>query len=200
MAKRPDMQVVGGKLVHLRREKGLCAAAFAREIEQPLWLIMLLESAHMEQSRQLLDLVPDSIIDEVLQEIREVYGVSQRWLTTRYQSPQHPQIADAEPLPQPIFLPMAITPADAMTFLDDLMSLVMPETRSRISHDSFFRQSIRTVSLLYQMQLSYLQRNGHEALASEHRQQFQQLLDQRIAHWMQLLNITDLGLNDSPSA
>ncbi len=39
MAKRPDMQVVGEKIARLRRAKGLCAAAFAREIDQPAWLI-----------------------------------------------------------------------------------------------------------------------------------------------------------------
>ncbi len=54
MAKRPDMQVVGGKIAHLRREKGLCAAAFAREIEQPTWLVMLfnLQVTQLQQNGQ----------------------------------------------------------------------------------------------------------------------------------------------------
>ncbi len=200
MAKRPDMQVVGAKIAHLRREKGLCVAAFARELEQPSWLIMLLESAHMEQSKRLIDLLPDSVIEELLREIREVYGVTQRWLTTRYQSPKHPPLPENEPLPEPLLLPIRVTPEDAMAFLDDLMALALPNPSSLLQNDSFFRQSTKAVSMLYQLQLAQLQKNGQEELAKHRRQQFKQLLNQRVAHWMKELNITDLNLNESTSA
>ena len=200
MTKRPDMQVVGAKIAHLRREKGLCAAAFAREIEQPVWLIMLLESAHMEQSKQLIDLLPDSVIEELLREIREAYGVSHRWLTTRYQSPKHPLVQDAEPLPEPLFLPVAITPEDAMSFMDSMMELALPNSSFLLQHESLFRTCIKTVSMLHKLQVAHLEQSGSHAQAEHHRQQFKQLLDQRVAHWMKELHITDLDLNESTSA
>ena len=197
MAKRPDMQVVGAKIAHLRREKGLCAAAFAREIEQPVWLIMLLESAHMEQSKQLIDLLPDSAIEEFLREIREVYGVSERWLTTRYQSPKHPPLPDTEPAPAPLLLPITIYPEDTMAFLDDLMALALPNPRSMLQNDSFFRQSLKAVMMLHQLQVAQLQKNGQEELAEQHRQRFKQLREERVAYWMKELHITELDLKES---
>lgn len=197
MAKRPDMQVVGAKIAHLRREKGLCAAAFAREIEQPLWLIMLLGSAHMEQSKQLIDLLPDSVIEEFLREIREAYGVSHRWLTTRYQSPRHPPLPDTESAPAPLLLPITICPEDTMAFLDDLMALVLPDPRNLLQNDSFFRQSLKAVTMLQQLQLAQLKQSGQAELAEQHRQQFKQLRKKRVAYWMKELHITELDLKES---
>ena len=197
MAKRPDMQVVGAKIAHLRREKGLCAAAFAREIEQPVWLIMLLGSAHMEQSKQLIDLLPDSVIEEFLREIREAYGVSHRWLTTRYQSPRHPPLPDTESSPAPLLLPITICPEDTMAFLDDLMALVLPDPRNLLQNDSFFRQSLKAVTMLQQLQVAQLQKNGQEELAEQHRQRFKQLREERVAYWMKELHITEPDLKES---
>ena len=197
MAKRPDMQVVGAKIAHLRREKGLCAAAFAREIEQPVWLVMLLESAHMEQSKQLIDLLPDSVIEEILREIREVYGVSDRWLTTRYQSPRHPPLPDTEPAPAPLLLSITICPEDTMAFLDDLMALALPDPRNLLQNDSFFRQSLKAVTMLQQLQLAQLKQSGLAELAEQHRQRFKQLRDERVAYWMKELHITELDLKES---
>lgn len=200
MAKRPDMQVVGAKVAHLRREKGLCAAAFSRELEQPVWLVMLLESAHMEQSKQLIDLLPDSVIEDFLREIREVYGVSERWLTTRYQSPKHPPLQDAEPFPAPLFLPIVITPEDVISFLDNLMELALSDSRFLLQDGILFRTSLKTVSMLHNLQVEHLVQSGNHALAAHHRQQFKQLLEQCVAHWKKELNITDLELNESASA
>ena len=197
MAKRPDMQVVGAKIAHLRREKGLCAAAFAREIEQPVWLVMLLESAHMEQSKQLIDLLPDSVIEEILREIREVYGVSDRWLTTRYQSPRHPPLPDTEPAPAPLLLSITICPEDTMAFLDDLMALALPDPRNLLQNDSFFRQSLKAVTMLQQLQLAQLKQSGQAELAEQHRQRFKQLREERIAYWANKLHITAPDLNDA---
>ena len=194
------MQVVGAKVAHLRREKGLCAAAFARELEQPVWLVMLLESAHMEQSKQLIDLLPDSVIEDFLREIHEAYGVSNRWLTTRYQSPKHPPLPNMEPAPAPLLLPIALYPEDTMAFLDDLMSLAQPAPRNLLHNDSFFYQSLKAVAMLHQLQLAQLKQNGQAELAEQHRQQYNQLLEQRIAYWTQALNITEPDLNGSTSA
>ena len=190
MAKRPDMQVVGAKIAHLRREKGLCAAAFAREIEQPVWLIMLLESAHMEQSKQLIDLLPDSVIEELLREIRKAYKVSDGWSTTPYQSPMHPPLSDTEPTPVPLLLPITICPEDTMAFLDDLMALVLPDPRNLLQNDSFFRQSLKAVTMLQQLQLAQLKQSGQAELAEQHRQRFKQLREERIAYWANMLHIT----------
>lgn len=190
MAKRPDMQVVGAKVTRLRREKGLCAAAFSRDLEQPLWLVMLLESAHMEQSKQLIDLLPDAVIEDFLRDICEVYGVSNRWLTTRYQSPKHPPLPNVDPAPAPLLLPITLYPEDAMAFLDDLMSLAQPDPRNLLHNDSFFRQSLKAVTMLHQLQLAQLKRSGQADLAEQHRQQYKQLLDQRIDYWTKKLHIT----------
>lgn len=200
MAKRPDMQVVGAKVAHLRREKGLCVAAFARELEQPVWLVMLLESAHMEQSKRLIDLLPDSVIEELLQKICKVYGVSHRWLTTRHQSPRHPPAQEAEPRPEPLLLPIAITPEDAMTILDDLMCLAQPDPRFLLQHDDFFRQSIKAVSMLHKLQLAQHEQNGKHELADHQHRQFHCLLDQRVAYWMKKLNIAGLDPAELTSA
>ena len=197
MAKRPDMQVVGAKVAHLRREKGLCAAAFAREIEQPVWLIMLLESAHMEQSKQLIDLLPDSVIEDFLREIRKAYKVSDVWLTTQYQSPLHPPLSDTKPTPVPLLLPITICPEDTMAFLDDLMALVLPDPRNLLQNDSFFRQSLKAVTMLQQLQLAQLKQSGQAELAEQHRQRFKQLREERIAYWANKLHITAPDLNDA---
>ena len=200
MAKRPDMQVVGGKIAHLRREKGLCAADFAREIEQPTWLVMLLESAHMEQSKKLIDLLPDSVIEELLREIHEVYGVSRYWLTTRYQSPKHPPLPAPEPAPAPILLPIAFTPEDAISFLNCLMEFAVAEPGQRLQHSNIFRQSITAVSVLFKLQVAQMKQNGQVALAEQLNQHIKELLDRHIAYWMKRLNITELDLGDSTSA
>ena len=200
MAKRPDMQVVGSKIAHLRREKGLCAAAFAREIEQPTWLVMLLESAHTEQSKQLIDLLPDAVIEDLLREIREVYGVSHYWLTTRYQSPKHPPLPHPESTPEPMLLPIAFTPEDAMAFLDCLMGLAFPKASDLLQHDSLLRQSIKSVAMLIKLQVAHLKQNGQIALAEQFNQQINALLDQHLAYWTNKYNITDLDLEDSTSA
>ncbi len=197
MTKRPDMQVVGAKIAHLRREKGLCTAAFARELEQPVWLIMLLESAHMEQSKQLIDLLPDSVIEDFLREIREAYGVSHRWLTTRYQSPLHPPLSDTDPTPVPMLLPTTIYPEDTMAFLDDLMALALPDPCNLLQNNSFFRQSLKAVTMLQQLQLAQLKQSGQAELAEQHRQRFKQLREERIAYWANKLHITAPDLNDA---
>ena len=197
MAKRPDMQVVGSKIAHLRREKGLCAAAFAREIEQPTWLIMLLESAHMEQSMKLIDLLPDSVIDELLREIHEVYGVSHYWLTTRYQSPKHPVLSDIETSPLPILLPVVISPDDTLSVLDDLMALAVLNPRKTLQNDSFFQRSLKAVMMLHQLQLAQLQKSGQAELAEQHRRRFKQLREERITYWMKEFQITELDPNES---
>ncbi len=194
------MQVVGAKIARLRREKGLCAAAFAREIEQPAWLIMLLESAHMEQSKQLIDLLPASVIEELLREIREAYGVSHRWLTTRHQSPRHPPLPDVEPAPEPLLLPITICPEDTLSVLDDLMALALPDPRNLLQNGSFFRQNLKAVMMLHQLQLAQLKQNGQAELAEQHHQQFKQLLDQRIAYWKEKFNIADLDSTELTSA
>lgn len=197
MAKRPDMQVVGAKVAHLRREKGLCAAAFARELEQPVWLVMLLESAHMEQSKQLIDLLPDSMIEDFLREIREVYGVSDRWLTTRYQSPRHPPLPDMEIAPAPLLLPITIYPEDTLAFLDDLMALAQPDPRTLLRNDSFFRQHLRAVTMLQLLQLAQLKQSGQAELAEQHHQRFKQLREERITYWANKLHIPEPDLNDT---
>lgn len=198
MAKRPDMQVVGEKISRLRREKGLCAAAFAREIEQPLWLVMLLESAHTEQAQQLLDLLPDSVFDKLLRDIREVYGMSQHWLTTRYQSPRHPpQQEEVTPI-EPLMLSFCLTPDDAIDLLDDLLKLVLLPSTSALHRDSYIRRSIKSISLLYHLQLAALQQHNGDALASQHRRQFNELLHQRISDWEQKLGLTEND-PDAPS-
>ena len=196
MAKRPDMQVVGAKVAHLRREKGLCAAAFAREIEQPSWLLMLLESAHMEQSKRLIDLLPDSVIEGFLRDICDVYDVSSRWLTTRRQSPKHPPLPDAEPSPAPLLLPLTVCPEDVITFLDDLVALALPDSRTLLQNKSIFHQSLKAVTLLHQLQLAQLKQSGQEDLAELHRQRFKQLREERIVYWAKELNIPEPDLNE----
>lgn len=200
MTKRPDMQVVGAKIAHLRREKGLCAAAFAREIDQPTWLIMLLESAHMEHSMRLIDLLPDSLIEECLQDIHETFGVGYRWLTTRYQSPKHPPLPEDPPLPEPLMLPIFLTPEDVMAFVDMLTALALPNPHILIQHDKYFLQSIKSVSLLHQLYQAQLRKNGHAELADQRQQQFNQLLDERTAHWQKAFGLTGLDLTGSTTA
>lgn len=192
MTERPDMQVVGEQIAHLRREKGLCAAAFAREIDRPVWLIMLLESAHMEQSKQLIDLLPDSIIRKLLQDIRETYGVSNRHLTTRFHPSNRPPLPKDDPCTEPMLLPISFSPEDAITCLDNLMALVRPMPGFLLQNEEFFHASIQTVSMLFNLQLAQLRTNGHAALAEQQHQRFQQLLNQRISQWSQELCVDDM--------
>lgn len=192
MTERPDMQVVGEQIAHLRREKGLCAAAFAREIDRPAWLIMLLESAHMEQSKQLIDLLPDSIIRKLLQDIRETYGVSNRHLTTRFHPSNRPPLPKDDPCTEPMLLPISFSPEDAITCLDNLMALVRPMPGFLLQNEEFFHASIQTVSMLFNLQLAQLRTNGHTALAEQQHQRFQQLLNQRISQWSQELCVDDM--------
>lgn len=196
MTKRPDMQVVGEQIAHLRRERGLCAAAFAREIGWPTWLIMLLESAHTEQSKQLIDLLPDSIIHKLLQDIRETYGVSNRRLTTHFQPANLPPSPKDDPCTEPILLPITVSSEDAITCLENLMALVRSTPEVLLQNEGFFHASIRTVSMLFNLQLAHLRTNGHDALAEQHHQRFQQLLSQRINQWSQELGITDISVPD----
>jgi len=199
MAKRPDMQVVGSKIAHLRREKGMCVAAFAGELEQPDWVIMLFESAHMEQSMKLIELFPDSVIEELLQDIQEIFGVSRRWLTTRCQSPKHPVLPDVEPSPTLLYLPVAISPEDTLFVLDDLMALVRPNSDSMLQNERFFRQRIKSVMMLHQLQWAQLQKNGQEALAGQQRQRFKKLREERIACWMKELKSTENAEKSEPA-
>ena len=143
MAKRPDMQLVGAKNSHLRRENGLCAAAFTREIDLPLWLVMLLESTHTEQAQQLFGLLPDTAFNDLLRDILEVYGVSMRWLTTRYQSPQHPPLQEEVTPVEPLMLPICLTPDDSIDLLDDMLKLVLLPSTSALHHDSYIRRKIK---------------------------------------------------------
>jgi len=137
------------------------------------------------------------VIEEFLREIREAYGVSHRWLTTRYQSPRHPPLPDTESSPAPLLLPITICPEDTMAFLDDLMALVLPDPRNLLQNDSFFRQSLKAVTMLQQLQVAQLQKNGQEELAEQHRQRFKQLRKKRVAYWMKELHITELDLKES---
>lgn len=192
MTKRPDMQVVGEQIAHLRREKGLCAAAFARELDQPAWLIMLLESAHLEQSKQLIDLLPDSIIHKLLREIQETYGVSNRRLTTRFQLSKRPPLPKDDPCTEPMLLPIIFTPEDAMTCLENLITLAHPTPEVLLQNEAFFRTSIQTVSMLFNLQIAHLRENNHGELADQYHHNFQQLLNQRITQWAQELGVTDI--------
>ncbi|MBQ2978206.1 MAG: hypothetical protein IJE17_12025, partial [Clostridia bacterium] len=123
--------------------------------------------------------------------------VSHRWLTTRYQSPKHPVLPDAATSPTPILLPVVISPEDTLSVLDDLMALALPNPRSMLQNDSFFRQSLKAVMMLHQLQVAQLQKNGQEELAEQHRQRFKQLREERVAYWMKELHITEPDLKES---
>ena len=84
-----------------------------------------------------------------------------------------------------------------MAFLDDLMALVLPDPRNLLQNDSFFRQSLKAVTMLQQLQLAQLKQSGQAELAEQHRQRFKQLREERIAYWMKELHITELDLKES---
>ena len=195
MTKRPDMQVVGAKIVQLRREKGLCAAAFARELEQPYWLVMLLESAHMEQSNRLIDLLPDSVIEDFLRDVCAVYEVSHRWLTTRDPASKLPPNDDNAL--EPVFLPVFISPDDAVTFMDSLMELSIAVPKYTLDYPCRIRQDIYTITHLFNLQTAQLCAHGHPDLAKRQRQQFRQLLREHIVQFEKRLGITESMVNST---
>ena len=181
MKKRPDMQVVGAKIYRLRREKGLCIVDFARELEQPLWLVMLLESAHMPRSKRLIDLLPDSAIETLLREIREVYGVSNRWLTTRYQSPKHPPLpGEEQPLDPLMYLPVTLSSSDFMSLLDHMLALMTPGPNRLTATESMLREITAGLLTLFQLQQALLRQDGCDALAQQEHQHLQLLIQQRL--------------------
>lgn len=182
MKKRPDMKVVGAKIYQLRQEKGLCAAAFARDIAQPVWLVMLLESAHVEQFRQLIDLLPDSTIEKALQEIQAVYGVSNRWLTTRYQSPKHAPLKELPPVPM-LQLPLTMSSADVMVLLDQLMALSMPGYASELESSTVLQEMTAGLITMFELQQAVLRKDGHGDQAHEERQWLYRELEQRIEEY-----------------
>lgn len=183
MQKRPDMQIVGAKIAHLRREKGMCIAAFARELEQPAWLISLVENAHDERSASLIELLPDSVIEELLREIHEVFGVSYYWLTTRYQSPKHPPLTyDSFPPKPMMYLPISVDPEDAIALLDDILTLTLSTSNLSSERECIFRHTVITVTKLFQLQLAALEHEGHPELAQLMRHKYQQMLQERIKH------------------
>ena len=195
MTKRPDMQVVGVKIAQLRREKGLCAAAFARELEQPYWLVMLLESAHMEQSKRLIDLLPDSVIEDFLRDICAVYEVSYRWLTAWDPSTKLPPNDDKAL--EPVFLPVFMSPEDAVTFMDSLMELCITVPQYTLDDPCCIRQDIYTITHLFNLQTAQLRAHGHPDLAKRQRQQFRQLLREHIVQFEKRLGITESMVNST---
>ena len=84
-----------------------------------------------------------------------------------------------------------------MAFLDDLMAMVLPDPRNLLQNDSFFRQSLKAVTMLQQLQLAQLKQSGQAKLAEQHRQRFKQLREERIAYWVNKLHITAPDLNDT---
>ena len=180
MKKRPNMEVVGGKIARLRREKELCIVTFAREIEQPVWLLMLLENAHDAQCRHLIDLLPDGLIENLLREVREVYGVSERWLTTRYQSSKQPPLPEPElPAAPLLYLPISLSAADFISLLDGFINLALPADPLEVN--SVCRQLTNDVVALYHLQQALLREAGCSALAQEQQQKLQALFQQRLA-------------------
>jgi hypothetical protein len=77
------------------------------------------------------------------------------------------------------------------------MALALPNPRSMLQNDSLFRQSLKAVMMLHQLQVAQLQKNGQEELAEQHRQRFKQLREERVAYWMKELHITELDLKES---
>lgn len=191
MKKRPNMQVTGAKIAQLRREQGLSIYSFAKALEQPVWLVTLVETAHTEHSQRLIGLLPDAAIETLLREIHEVYGVSYKWLTTRFQDPKHPPLpADAQPQ-EPLLLPVVLSPDGAMDMLDDVLKLVLADQRSALERYSCFRQSINAISLLLQLQQADLKLRGQDELARQRHQQLVQRLHRRIREWEDELHLTD---------
>jgi hypothetical protein len=77
------------------------------------------------------------------------------------------------------------------------MALALPNPRNMLQNDSLFRQSLKAVMMLHQLQVAQLQKNGQEELAEQHRQRFKQLREERVAYWMKELHITELDLKES---
>ena len=105
-----------------------------------------------------------------------VYGVNNHHPITRFQPSNRPPLPKDDPDPEPMLIPINFSPEDAITCLENLMSLVHPAPNVLQQNESFFRASIRTVSKLFNLQLAHLRSNGHTALAGQHHQRSQQLL------------------------
>ena len=84
-----------------------------------------------------------------------------------------------------------------MSFLDDLMALALPDSRTLLWNDSFFRQSLKAVTMLQLLQLAQLKQSGQAELAEQHHQRFKQLREERITYWAQKLHIPEPDLNDT---
>lgn len=196
MHKRPNMQIVGAKVNQLRREQGLSVYAFARRLAQPVWLISLVELASTENASSLIDLIPDSSIEKLLQEITAVFDVSYCWLTTRRKSPRHPELPAEKPSPV-MYLPVALSPEDVVGMLDATLELSVPDSTGNQAWLSLCQQSITTITMLFELQLAVLRQNGQDDLARHQKAQCNELLRQRIEHWKERLGLDDCMLTDS---
>lgn len=192
------MQTVGAKIAQLRREQGLSVFGLARQLEQPVWLISLVECAHTENSCRLIDQLPDSVIERLLEEIQETFGVSYRWLTTRRKSSKHPEISADVPSQEPVlFLPVTMSPEDVVDILDATLELSVAATTEHQEWQKLCQQSITTITMLFELQLAALRQNGQDDLARLQRTQCNKLLRQRIESWKERLGLDDCMLMDN---
>ena len=175
------MKVAGAKIAQLRREQNMCVAEFARQIEQPIWLVILAENGHIDYIQELLDLLPDHVIETLLRQIIEVFGVSPRWLTTRYQSPKHPPLPeDQNPQLPLLYLPIIICAEDVIHYIYDMLSFIQLRNPDDIETISIAGQGIHSVVLLFNLLMSLLKKNGFDVVAAEEHEQLQTLLQTHI--------------------
>lgn len=169
---RPDMMIIGKRIRQLRRERGMYVAEFARQIKQPVWLVMLVENAHTECAREPVELLPIHVVDKMLQEIENNFGVTRSWLTTCDQF----SLPEEQPQPPVLLLPISLEPEDVMHCIDDILSLASSGNHA----DDLTYQSIVSLMLLYRLQLTLQQQSKSRAWATGERERLHQLIQARI--------------------
>ena len=172
MIERPDMTITGMRIRQLRQERGMCVAEFARQTNQPLWLVMLAENAHIPCVREQLDLLPNRVIDTMLQEIVDAFGVTRSWLTTCDAPPQ----PEEQPQPPVLLLPISLEAEDVVHVIDDMLTLVIQGGTA----DDFLYQSALSAMLLYRLQLTLQQQSRSGAWAAGEQERLRQLIQARI--------------------
>ena len=191
MQTRPNMQIVGENIAQLRREKNLSTYAFARALQQPMWLIALVETAYSEHSKQLLDQLPASVVDMLFKGIQRVFGISVSRLTTSIWSQKLPSTQQNTARLEPLLLPVAFTPEDAIDSLDELVKLVSSGSSNGQELSIGLYQHFQSTLLLDHLQQRHQQKNSQSISHNAMNRSLRQRLRQRIEHWQRSFAIAN---------
>lgn len=156
-----DLRALGAELRELRRAKGMSTVRFASELDEPVWLIDVIEHSDDELSRNLCSLLPKRELEAVQRAIQRLQSAGR---VPRADTRGGKSAPSEE---QTFYLPVTISHDGLMDAMDLLMLFASDAAENDAVRQRALRQGIKSLGLLLWLQHMQYKRSGNEKKARQ---------------------------------